>query len=139
MNRRVWAPLTAEAVGTFLFFFVGAGAVVISDFPSPGSGGGGLVGIALAHGLVLGVLVSALGAVSGAHFNPAVTFGVWLGGQIPWRRGLAYVVAQLIGALLAGLVLRAVFSASGATTLGLPTLGAGMGPVEGIIIEAILT
>src|SRR2546428_4805272 len=109
MDRRNWGPLTAEAVGTFLFFFVGAGAVVLNDFPAPGSGGGGLVQVALAHGLVLGVLVSALGAVSGAHFNPAVTFGVWIAGRITAARAISYVLAQLVGALIAGLALRTVF------------------------------
>src|SRR4051812_27173495 len=110
MNRHVWGPVTAEAVGTFLFFFVGAGAIVIGDFPTRGAGGGGLVGVALAHGLVLGVLVSALGAISGAHFNPAVTFGVWIAGRISAGRAAAYVIAQLVGALMAGLALRAVFA-----------------------------
>ena len=141
MNRREWAPLTAEAVGTFLFFFVGAGAVVLRDFPTEGAGGGGLVGVALAHGLVLGVLVSALGAVSGAHFNPAVTFGVWIAGRIGGKRAIAYVVAQLVGALIAGLALRSVFpeSAWAPSAIGTPALGPGVGPAAGIAIEAVLT
>jgi len=141
MNRKEWAPLTAEAVGTFLFFFVGAGAVVLSDYPTPGSGGGGLVGVALAHGLVLGVLVSALGAVSGAHFNPAVTFGVWIAGRITAARAIQYVLAQLVGALIAGLALRAVFADPvwQPSSIGTPALGTGIGVATGIAIEAVLT
>jgi MIP family channel proteins len=141
MNRREWAPLTAETVGTFLFFFVGAGAVVLGDYPTKGAGGGGLVGVALAHGLVLGVLVSALGAVSGGHFNPAVTFGVWIAGRISARRAVTYVIAQLIGALIAGLALRAVFAEPvwGPSAVGTPALGPGIGIAPGIAIEAVLT
>ncbi len=141
MNRREWGPLTAEAVGTFLFFFVGAGAVVINDYPTQGAGGGGLVGVALAHGLVLAVLVSALGAVSGGHFNPAVTFGVWIAGRISAGRAVAYVVAQLVGALVAGLALRAVIAESvwGPSAIGTPALGPGIGVAAGIAIEAVLT
>jgi MIP family channel proteins len=133
--------VTAEAVGTFLFFFVGAGAVILGDYPTAGAGGGGLVGVALAHGLALGVLVSALGAVSGAHFNPAVTFGVWIAGRISARTAVAYVLAQLIGALVAGLALRAVFAESVWTpsALGTPALGPGIGVAAGIAVEAVLT
>jgi MIP family channel proteins len=141
MSRRDWVPWTAEAVGTFLFFFVGAGAIVIGDYPTPGAGGGGLVGVALAHGLVLGVLVSALGAVSGGHFNPAVTFGVWIAGRIGGRRAITYVVAQLIGAVIAGLALRLVFSESvwAPSAIGTPALGPGIGVITGIAVEAVLT
>jgi glycerol uptake facilitator-like aquaporin len=70
---RLTSVLIAELVGTFLFFFVGAGAVVLGAHS--GDAGGGLVGVALAHGLALAVLVSALGPISGGHFNPAVTLG----------------------------------------------------------------
>jgi len=138
MNRRLWAPLTAEAVGTFLFFFVGAGAIIVNTGTE---GGVSLVGIALAHGLVLGVLVSAMGAVSGGHFNPAVTLGVWIAGRIASRTAVTYVIAQLVGALIAGLTLRAVFAESMwvPAQLGTPALGLGFGPVAGIAVEAILT
>src|SRR5919106_1966376 len=106
MLGKLGAALVAEAVGTFLFFFVGAGAVVLAAYL--GAGGPGLVGIALAHGLALAVLVSSLGAVSGGHFNPAVTVAVRLAGRIEWQAAASYVVAQLIGALAAGFALVAV-------------------------------
>jgi aquaporin Z len=131
--------LVAEALGTFLFFFVGMGAVVLGTHT--GDGGGGLVGVALAHGLALAVLVSALGAVSGGHFNPAVTFGVWVTGRIDAARAGMYVVAQLVGAVLAGLALRVVFPESSwePSNIGTPAVADGISVVGAIVIEAVLT
>ncbi len=142
-DRRAVAPIVAELLGTFLFFFVGMGAVASLD-RAAGSGAtldgaAGLMVVALAHGVVLAVLVSALGAISGGHFNPAVTFGVWLAGKLVWRRAAAYVVAQLIGALLAAIALRVIFSAAVSPTLGTPALGSGVDVVGGIMVETILT
>ncbi len=127
MDRRTLAPLVAEVLGTFLFFFVGAGAA---------AAGGDLLAVALAHGLVLAVLVSSLGAVSGAHFNPAVTVGVFVFGRIDAVKAASYIVAQLIGAVLAGLTLVALFPGS---SIGTPALGEGISPATGTAIEAILT
>src|SRR5436305_15023131 len=79
MSERTWPALVAEAVGTFLFFFVGAGAIVVTAIA--GSGGPGLVGVALAHGLVLAVLVSDLAAVCSGQFNPADSFALWDAGR----------------------------------------------------------
>src|SRR3954463_1737743 len=101
--RSAWNGVIAELVGTFLFFFVGIGSIGALAFANPGKiidPAASLVVVALAPGVVLAILVSSLGAVSGAHFNPAVTFAVWVSGNIGWRRGLAYVLAQLIGAIL---------------------------------------
>ncbi len=139
MLSRLNAALVAEAVGTFLFFFVGAGAVVLTASGSPATPG--LVGVALAHGLVLAVLVSAFGAVSGAHFNPAVTVAVRLAGKIEWSHAVMYVIAQLLGAVAAGFALRAVLPEPlwSATNIGTPALGAGIGIWAGIAIEAVLT
>jgi MIP family channel proteins len=141
MARVAWQHLIAEAVGTFLFFFIGCGAVVIGDYPTPGAGDATLVSIAFAHGLALAVLVSAFGAVSGGHFNPAVTAGVWVAGRIQSVRAVAYIAAQLVGAVLAGLAIRAVFPESvwGPTHIGLPALGPDISPANGIAVEAILT
>lgn len=142
-----WNAVIAELGGTFLFLFVGIGAVASLDrwygmfgpganpVPDPAA----LLIVALAHGLVFAVLVSALGAVSGGHFNPAVTFGVWLAGKMPWRRGLSYVIAQLIGGLLAAWSLRLVFPATVSASLGTPALGAGIDPSAGILVEAVIT
>lgn len=139
MDRRLAAPLVAETLGTFLFVLIGAGSIVVATFAP--SAAPGLVGVALAHGLALAVLVSALGAVSGGHFNPAVTFALWLGGRIDARTGIAYVAAQLMGAVVAGLALRAVFpeSAWQPSHIGTPGLAAGISPAVGIGLEAVLT
>ena len=139
MFERTWPAVVAEAVGTFLFFFVGAGSVVVTTIAGPN--GPGLVGVALSHGLVLAVLVSALGPVSGGHFNPAVSFGLWVAGKIEPMRAAAFVVAQLVGAVAAGLLLRALFTPEqwGPTQIGTPALGGGVGIGAGIAIEAVLT
>ena len=141
MRDRTAAALVAEALGTFLFFFVGAGSVVLGDYLAANGGAGpGLLGVALAHGLALAVLVSALGAVSGGHFNPAVTLGVWIMGRVTPIRAALYVMAQLVGALAAGLALKAVFADSWqASNIGTPALGAGITPAIGIGVEAVLT
>lgn len=141
MDRDGWLALVAEGVGTFLFFFVGAGAVLSGSGVIGGAAtSADLVAVALAHGLVLAVLVSAFGAVSGGHFNPAVTFGVWIVGRIGWQRALWYWWAQALGALAAGVALFAVFGDAGrAAGLGTPALGAGISPAVGIGVEAVLT
>ncbi len=141
--RSPWNALVAEIAGTFMFFFVGIGAVATLDRWALGGAGldnaAGLVVVALAHGVVLAVMVSALGAVSGAHFNPAVTFGVWLAGQIPGRRAVAYILAQLIGGLGAAWSLRVVFPPAVSPTLGLPSIGAGIDPIAALGVEVVLT
>src|SRR3990170_4590867 len=133
--------LVAEAIGTFLFFFVGAGSIVLGDYMVAAGGSGiGLLEVALAHGLALAVLVSALGAISGAHFNPAVTLGIWIMGRIPTPRAVAYVAAQLIGAAAAGFALKAAFAdVWQPSSIGTPALGAGVSEMSGIAIEAVLT
>jgi MIP family channel proteins len=142
MRDRNAPALVAEAVGTFLFLFVGMGSVVLGTYlVANGGTNPGLVSVALAHGLALAVLVSALGAVSGAHFNPAVTLAVWIMGKITPARAVMYVVAQLIGAALAGFSLRTVFPTEAwqPSAIGTPTLGAGITPAIGIAVEAVLT
>ena len=138
MNR-LSAALIAEAIGTFLFFFVGAGSVILAAHA--GANGPGLIGIAFAHGLALAVMVSAFGAISGGHFNPAVTVAVRLAGRIEWTHAAAYVVAQLIGAAAAGYLLAAVMpdAAAKASFLGTPTLDPAISIGAGIAIEAVLT
>lgn len=140
MSPRLTAILAAEAIGTFLFFFVGAGAVVLGSHLSDGNTGG-LLGVALAHGLALAVLVSAFGAVSGAHFNPAVTFAVWISGRIHAVRAAMYVGTQLVAAVAAGLALRFVFNDAAwqPVALGTPAVDPAIGVGPAIIIEAILT
>lgn len=131
-----WNAIVAEGLGTFLFFTVGIGAGYMVA-----QGSGDLVSVALAHGLALAVLVSAFGAISGGHFNPAVTFGLWLAGKSDTRRSLAYVIAQLIGAVAAAAVVRYVTPPDLPATAGLPAISEALGvdAVKGTVIEALLT
>jgi len=122
--------LIAEFVGTFALIFIGAGAGAI--------GVGGLVGVALAHGLVLMVMAAAYGDISGAHINPAVTIGLWAGRQIKNAAAVGYIVVQLLGGIAGALVLRFVLG-GGAGGLGATVLGSGVSPVEGLVVEAVLT
>jgi MIP family channel proteins len=131
--------LLAEAAGTFMFFFIGAGAIVAAVASSSTD----IVPIALAHGLALAVAVSAFGPLSGGHFNPAVTFGLAVAGKHPWSRLPTYWIAQLVGGVVAGYALRYAFdfapSAADKTHLGTPGLGAGVGQPEAIVVEGLLT
>jgi len=137
MDKRM-QPLLAEAVGTFAFFVIGAGSIVTDHYTK---GGVGLVGIALAHGLVLSIMISIFGRISGGHFNPAVTVGLLVGQKIESTLAGLYIVAQLIGAVCAGLVLRMIFDPSvwGPVHLGTPALGSGISFGNGVFIEAVLT
>ena len=92
----------AEAVGTFALVFAGCGAIMVDAKTSALTH----VGVAISFGLVIMVMISALGHISGAHFNPAVTFGFALGRHFPLRMVAPYWGAQLAGALAAALVLR---------------------------------
>ena len=128
----------AELLGTFIFCFVGAGSICMNQW----SGGSvGLLGIALAHGTALAVMISALGHLSGGHFNPAVTFGLLAINKIDSRRASAYIVAQLIGAAAAGFLLRLVVppEAWHPVHLGTPTLGIGISPAQAMVMEVVLT
>lgn len=129
-------PFLAEAVGTFALVFIGAGSVVVNGLTN---GGLGLVGIALAHGLVLMAMIYATGHISGGHINPAVTVSMWFTRKLPTKKAVGYVVSQLIGAGIAGVLLSLVFSGFPAGTLGTPGLASGISLEQGILIEAVLT
>lgn len=112
--------LLAEAIGTFFLCFAGIAAIVSTSEPI--NSGAGLVGIALAHGIALSVAVSIFAGISGSHFNPAVTIGMLSTGRIaPALAGL-YVVAQLIGAIVAAAACNFIFPAGAvdASKLGIP-------------------
>ena len=130
MESKLWSALIAEFVGTFALVFVGAGVVA--------QGVGGLVGVALAHGFVIVAFAYAYGHVSGTHINPAVTIGLWVGGQIETVRAAAYVVVQLLGGILGAYVLCAVLGGTD-TGLGATTLADGVTVGRGLLLEAILT
>ena len=96
----------AEVLGTFALVFAGTGAIISNDVS------GGAVthpGIALTFGLVVMAMIYAVGDISGAHLNPAVTCGFWIAKRFPGKKVAPYVISQMIGALAASALLRSVF------------------------------
>jgi len=122
--------LIAELIGTFTLIFIGAGAGAI--------GTGGLVGVAFAHGLVVLAFAYAYGHISGTHINPAVTIGLWAGKQIDAATAAAYIVVQLIGGILGAFALRSVLGGA-ASGLGATVLAPTVTPVQGFVVELLLT
>ena len=126
----------AEFVGTFALVFVGVGTIVAVG-PDVQAG---TLEVALAHGLVIAVMVSALGHISGGHFNPAITFGFMLTRRISLLLGLAYWGMQLLGGTLAALLLKWIIPAANRdpSHLGAPAHHVvNLGPA--LVIEAVLT
>jgi aquaporin Z len=112
--------LIAEAVAMFALCFVGGGAILADGLMDDGPG---LVGIALAHGLILGVVVTAIMNISGGHVNPAVTFGMLITRRISVVNGILYIIAQLGGGMIAGVLLNAfVFADLTSSTASEPTI-----------------
>jgi glycerol uptake facilitator-like aquaporin len=131
------APLqrgVAEFVGTFTLIFVGAGSIIATH-------GANLTAIALAHGLAIGVMASAVGHISGGHFNPAVTLGFLVTRRIEPRLAATYWFTQITAGVLAAFLLSAVLPqpAVDAVDLGVPALGTGISPAAGLVIEIVLT
>jgi MIP family channel proteins len=125
--------LGAEFIGTFALTFVGVCAICMNM--------GGLVGIALAHGLAIAVMVSAMGHISGGHFNPAVTVGLLTGGKIKSNEAIPYIIAQLAGAVVAAAAAKFVIPAplADAAKLGTPIPAPGIEYGAAILTEIILT
>ena len=122
----------AEFIGTFTLIFVGMGAIAVS-------GQGGLVGVALAHGLAIAIMVSALGHISGGHFNPAVTLGFVVTRRIEPLLAGVYWLAQLAGATAGALAVRAIYPGEANLDAAVPALNEAIGAVPGAALEAILT
>ena len=144
MSPALLKQCAAEFIGTFTLIFVGVGAA----YNDPG-----LLGVALAYGLAMAVMVSAVGGISGGHLNPAVTFGLLAAGKIDFKKSCAYGVAQLAGATVAALIC-AWLLGNAAVAGGTPDINvvhtvpqdldasAGQPAVtfaQAVVIEAILT
>jgi MIP family channel proteins len=119
----------AEALGVFALCFIGIMAI---------NGANDLTGIALAQGLAIGVMVAALGHVSGGHFNPAVTLGLLLGRKIDAPMAGVYWAAQLLGGVIAAVVVWLTVSRE-AVAFGTPALADDVNVLEGIVLEMIAT
>jgi aquaporin Z len=144
----------AELLGTFWLVFGGCGSAVLAAvFPYAQAEGNplglGFLGVSLAFGLTLLTMAYAIGHVSGCHINPAVSFGLWASGRFPGSALLPYIVAQVLGAVIAGGLLygiacgRSGFELSGSNPLATNGFGAhspgGYGLLAALLIEVLLT
>ena len=131
--------LTAEALGTFGLVFVGAAVVVVNGgFPNSGIG---LIGIALAHALVLSIMVTSTMTISGGHLNPAVTLGLLVGRRIDPVSAAAYIVVQLAAACLAAFLVKLLLPPLPVrhAMLGVPVIASSVSLGQAIGIELVLT
>jgi len=132
---------TAEAVGTFLLVLVGTAVATAASLGKNTAGPAyDSLAIALSFGLVLVAIVAALGQVSGAHVNPAVTIGLAVVGKFPWRYVPAYVIAQIVGAIVAALAVWVAYGqqAYDKAHLGTPTPAHGASDLQVVLVEALI-
>ncbi|WNN49772.1 aquaporin Z [Siccibacter colletis] len=141
----MFRKLAAECFGTFWLVFGGCGsAVLAAAYPALGIG---FAGVALAFGLTVLTMAYAVGHISGGHFNPAVTLGLWAGGRFPAREIIGYIVAQLIGGIIAAAVLWVIASGKNGFDAALGFAANGYGEhspdhysmLSAIVIEIVLT
>jgi len=139
VNRDIeWLKLAiCEFLGPFALVFAGVGAIIQTHTPQ----GSNIIAVAFAHGLGLGLLIAAVGHISGGHFNPAVTIGVLAARRITVRRAILYIVSQLLGGLAAAAALTLVYRAAErnapGVNLGVPVVGHSIG--SALVMEFILT
>jgi len=128
----------AEALGTFALIFIGVGSVAAKYYPDANYG---IYGIATAHALVLAIMITATMAISGGHINPAVTIGLLVARRTTARTAGAYIVAQLIGAVLGALAIKAIFpiGVTRPIALATPAIASNIQLSQAIALEAILT
>jgi aquaporin TIP len=133
VEGEIFRRSVAEFVGAFALTFVGAGSIMAT--------GASLLTVAVAHGLILAIMVTALGHISGGHFNPAVTFGFLITRRIAPALAGAYWAGQLAGATIAALLLKWIFpgDAVDARKLGAPVLSDRIGVGAGLVLELIMT
>jgi aquaporin Z len=131
-------PLVAEFIGTFALIFIGVGSIAANQMTK---GQVGLVGIALAHGITIAVMVSAAAAISGGHFNPAVTIGALAARKIAPLAALSYVVSQCLGGVAGAAMIRLAMPGGvlSSVQMGTPAPGSGVTSSEAFVAEVVLT
>jgi MIP family channel proteins len=136
--RDTWRHFVAEFVGTFALVFIGGGTIITSPLVQTQAA---VLSIALAHGLILALLVSATMNISGGHLNPAVTTGFLVTRRIDPMMAVIHWIAQFLGAIIAAYLLKALFPAgvANATLLGGQRISADTTLLQAIILEAIAT
>jgi MIP family channel proteins len=126
----------AEMIGTFGLIFFGVGAIMQQQATQTV----GTTGIAVAHGLAILLGVYAFGHISGGHFNPAVSFGMWVTRRMSLLKMISYWIAQILGASLAAWVMSILYQGGPVDVhLGTPTIDPTIGPKAGFLLEALLT
>ena len=140
MERSLGQRLVAEFVGAFTLVFIGVGAVISTQ------AGGALVTVALAHGLAIGTMVSAVGHISGGHFNPAITIAAWITQRIRLPDAISYIVVQLLGATAGAALIRLAIPRRiwEVVQLGVPIVASGPGgrvisTGQAVLFEGVLT
>lgn len=132
--------LLAEFIGTFALVFVGIGSIAATVIAGANSN---LVGVALAHGLTICAMGTAVGHISGGHFNPAVSFGLLIGKKIDLGTFFGYVISQLLAGVAAAFLIKMVIPVGTLEMIGMgtPAINANLGitAINAVIIEAILT
>jgi aquaporin TIP len=128
----------AEALGTFALVFIGTAVIASKFYPDANFG---VFGVAVAHAIVFSVMITATMSISGGHLNPAVTIGLLVARRVDSRTAVAYIISQLVGAILASLLVKAIYPA-GVTkpiALGTPAIANNILFGQAVTIEAILT
>jgi len=136
--RQKIRPLVAEFIGVFMLVFIGGGAIIMGGYAE---GAVPLGGIAAAHGLALAIAVTATMNISGGHINPAITIGLLSVGRIDGKKAGLYIVAQLLGAVVAALVLKGLFPSAAAhiKQYGALSVATDITLAGAVLIEAVLT
>ncbi len=132
--ENIGKAMVAEFVATFALIFIGAGAVIQYS-----NGALDLTGVALAHGLVLAIMVSITMHTSGGVVNPAVAIGLWVTGKLETVRAALYIVAEVAGAVAGAFLLKAIIPAALFGGGGAPGLGREISAGKGVLLEAVLT
>ncbi|WP_458375455.1 aquaporin Z [Pseudomonas pergaminensis] len=142
MESIVQKRLTAEFIGTFWLTFGGCGsAILAAAFPGLGIG---FVGVALAFGLTVLTMAYAVGGISGGHFNPAVTIGLWAGRRVPGTDVLPYIVVQVAGAIAAAAALYLIangqpdFALGGFAANGYGPLSPGLFDIKAALLAELI-
>lgn len=139
----MFKKITAEFIGTFWLVLGGCGSAVLSAaYPQLGIG---LLGVALAFGLTVLTMVYALGHISGGHLNPAVSFGLWMGGRFSAKELLPYVISQILGGIVAALILYVIATGNGSSIGNFAANGygehspGGYSLVAALVSEVVMT
>ena len=138
MNPKALRPLVAEFFGTALFVFLGVGSIVTN---ASANNAIGAVGISLAHGVGMAVIITMTMSISGGHINPAVTMGLWIANRFDGRLVWQYIAAQLLGAIAGAALVKALLPHVAVATalVGTPRLASEVTFMQGVWIEAVLT